>query len=131
MIPAIGRDAFDTPGAAIARPHANCYWVIPGRLLAGEHPGAIVAAQGMARIDALLDTRVRHFVDLTAEHEGPAPYVPILRERAATRDVRVAHRRFTIPDFGVQQADQFLFLRIVVLNATPLPRPNGARSRNE
>jgi len=101
MIPAIGRDAFDTPGDAIARPHANCYWVIPGRLLAGEHPGAIVAAQGMARIDALLDTRVRHFVDLTAEHEGPAPYVPILRERAATRDVRVAHRRFTIPDFGV------------------------------
>ena len=72
------------------RPHANCYWVIPGRLLAGEHPGAIVAAAGIARIDALLDAGVRQFIDLTAEHEGPAPYVPILLERAAARDVRVA-----------------------------------------
>jgi hypothetical protein len=101
---AIERHVFDTPGDSIARPHANCYWLIPGRLLAGEHPGAIVAAEGIARIDALLDTGVRQFIDLTAEHEGLAPYVPMLRERAAAQGVRVAHRRYAIADFGVPPA---------------------------
>jgi len=72
---------------------------------AGEHPGAIVAAQGIARIDALLDTGIRQFVDLTAEHEGPAPYVPVLFERAAVREIGVAHRRFAIRDFGVPSPD--------------------------
>ena len=99
--PAIERHVFDAPGDVIARPHANCYWLIPGQLLAGEHPGAIAAADCLARIDALLDAGVRQFIDLTAEHEGPAPYVPVLIERAAVRDVRVDHRRFAIPDFGV------------------------------
>jgi hypothetical protein len=101
IVPAIERHVLDTPGDVVARPHANCYWVIPGRLLAGEHPGAIVAAQGVARVDALLDAGVRQFIDLTAEHEGPGPYVSILFERAAARGVGVAHRRFAIADFGV------------------------------
>jgi len=92
------------PGDVIARPHANCYWLIPGQLLAGEHPGSIVAAEGIARLDALLDAGVRQFIDLTAEHEGPGSYVPILFERAAARRVRVAHRRHAIPDFGVPSA---------------------------
>ena len=36
--PAIERRVLDMPGDIVARPHANCYWVIPGRLLAGETP---------------------------------------------------------------------------------------------
>ncbi len=100
-VPAIERHILDTPGDVVARPHANCYWVIAGRLLAGEHPGAMVASEGIARVDALLDVGVRQFIDLTAEHEGPGPYVPILFERAAARGVGVAHRRFAIADFGV------------------------------
>ena len=41
-IPAIERRILDVPGDALPRPHANCYWLIPGQLLAGEHPGAIL-----------------------------------------------------------------------------------------
>jgi hypothetical protein len=104
IIPVIEHHVLDTPGDIVARPHANCYWLIPGRLLAGEHPGAIVAADGVARIDALLDAGVRRFIDLTAEHEGPGPYIAVLLERADERDLRVAHRRFAIPDFGVPSA---------------------------
>ena len=100
-IPAIERDAFDTPGDVIARPHANCYWLIPGQVLAGEHPGAIAVPDGIARVDALLDAGVRQFIDLTSEHEGPGSYVPILFERALTRGVRIHHRRSAIPDLGV------------------------------
>ena len=103
-IPVIEHHVLDTPGDVVARPHANCYWLIPDRLLAGEHPGAIVAAESIVRIDALLDAGVRRFIDLTAEHEGPGPYISILFERAATRGVRVDHHRFAIPDFGVPSA---------------------------
>ena len=78
--------------------------LIPGRLLAGEHPGAMDPSVGRARIEALLDTGVRQFVDLTAAHEGPAPYVAVLVDRAAARGVRVAHRRHAIPDMGVPSA---------------------------
>ena len=100
-VPAIERHVLDTPGDIVARPHANCYWVIPGRLLAGEHPGAMLASEGIARVDALLDAGVRQFIDLTSEHEGPGPYVAVLLERAAARGVGVAHHRFAFVDFGV------------------------------
>src|SRR5206468_2218569 len=50
----INRATFELPGDVIARPHANCYWLVPGRVLAGEHPGAITAAEVPNRVGALL-----------------------------------------------------------------------------
>jgi hypothetical protein len=88
-------------GDCLARPHANCYWLIPGRVLAGEHPGAIGAAEVPARVDALLDAGIRKFVDLTEEGERPAPYAETLRGRADALGLRVDHRRFAIRDLGV------------------------------
>jgi hypothetical protein len=102
--PQISRDLFDMPGDAVARPHANCYWLVPGRILAGEHPGAVTAAEVPGRVDALLDAGIRRFVDLTEEFERPAPYAHTLRERAAMRSIDAVHRRFAIRDFGVPSA---------------------------
>ncbi len=103
-VPAIERALLDAPGDALPRPHANCYWLIPEVLLAGEHPGAKFRSDCIVRIDALLDSGVRQFVDLTDFLEGPGPYVPILRERAWSRQLQVAHHRFAIPDFDVPTA---------------------------
>jgi hypothetical protein len=100
MTPAIERNLLDTPGDVRPRPHTNCYWLIPGVLLAGEHPRA-VTPDCTARIDALLDVGIRSFIDLTEEGEGPAPYTTILRDRAEARAARAAHRRFAIRDCGV------------------------------
>jgi hypothetical protein len=100
-IPAIERRVLEGPGDALRRPHPNCYWLIPGQLLAGEHPGAMLPAACVERIDAMLDTGMRHFVDLTDEGEAAMPYVPTLVERAGARGLRVDHRRFAIPDYGV------------------------------
>ena len=44
---------FDTPGDARQRPHGNCYWVLPGLWLAGEHPGADRGHPWPERIAAL------------------------------------------------------------------------------
>ena len=85
------------------RPHPNCYWLIPGVLLAGEHPRA-VAPDCAPRIDALLDVGIRSFIDLTEEGEGPAPYAPTLRDRAEARALHAMHQRFAIRDCGVPTA---------------------------
>jgi len=49
-------------------PLANSYWVLPGRLLAGEHPAGLTAEATRARLARLLDMGIDCFVDLT----GPA-----------------------------------------------------------
>ena len=104
-IPAIERRLLDAPGDVLPRPHPNCYWLIAGQLLAGEHPvSSIHRVDSTSRIDALLDAGVRQFIDLTEEGEGRAPYAPTLRDRAESRGLRAAHRRFAIPDFGVPSA---------------------------
>lgn len=102
--PRLERSRLEAPGDAAPRPHANCYWLVAGRLLAGEHPGALALAATAARLDALLDAGVREFVDLTAEHEGPGPYLPVLARRAAARAADIRHRRFAIPDYDVPPA---------------------------
>ena len=97
----VSRADFQTPGDALARPHPNCYWLVPGRLLAGEHPGALDAAKVPERVDALLDAGIRQFIDLTEEGERPAPYAATLRERSAAQGIRASHWRFAIRDLGV------------------------------
>ena len=100
-IPLIDRALLETPGDVIARPHANCYWLVPRRVLAGEHPGAVGATTVSERVDALLGAGIRQFIDLTEEGEPPAPYASTLRKRAGARGIRASHLRFAIRDLGV------------------------------
>ena len=86
-------------------PIPECYWVIPGRLLAGEYPGVPFAPERTRRrIDAFLEAGIDTFIDLTGDGEIQ-PYAPILREQAAAYDRAVAHKRFPIDDFGVPSVD--------------------------
>ena len=53
------------------RPLPNSYWVIPGRLLAGEYPiGDYTDAR--ARLALFREAGVNHFIDLTEPGELPA-----------------------------------------------------------
>jgi hypothetical protein len=54
------------------RPLPNSYWVIPGRLLAGEYPGGADFTDSRARLARVRDTGIDYFVDLTEEGELPA-----------------------------------------------------------
>jgi len=98
---AIDRSVLCSPGDSLDRPHPNCYWLLPGRLLAGEHPGMVRGGSVTATVDALLQAGIRQFVDLTEEHEPPPPYAFALRERARARGILAIYRRFAIPDCGV------------------------------
>lgn len=78
-------------------PHPNCYWVVSGKLMAGEYPGDLKADAARAKIGALLDAGINCFVDLT-EHEELIPYEPLLREEAGKRRAEVVHHRISIRD---------------------------------
>jgi hypothetical protein len=54
------------------RPLPNTYWVVPGRLLAGEHPAGTDAAASRARLARLHAAGIDTFVDLTEKGEMPA-----------------------------------------------------------
>jgi hypothetical protein len=73
-------------GDAQPLPHAECYWVVPGRLLAGAHPAV--------HVEVLLDAGIESFVDLTRANDDPAPYALELRGRARWHG-------FAITDFSV------------------------------
>ena len=47
----------------------NAYWVLPGRLLAGEHPAAAGAASLRERVKGLLAQGINCFIDLTESDE--------------------------------------------------------------
>jgi len=53
------------------RPLANSYWVLPGRLLAGEYPYGQSAAETQERLRQLLAAGIDAFVDLTQPGELP------------------------------------------------------------
>ncbi len=76
----------------------HAWWVIPGKLLAGEYPGATRASKAARKLKALLAAGVDSFVNLTEAGEkswGGTPMVPYHRGLPAR------HVRFPIPDTGV------------------------------
>jgi ADP-ribosylglycohydrolase len=78
---------------APALPLANAYWVLPGKLLAGEYPGGQSRAATRERLAGLVKAGVGLFVDLTEEGEL-APYEDQLPPG-------ISYRRFPLPDHGL------------------------------
>jgi len=89
------------------RPIPDSYWVEPGRVLAGEYPGARSDEQAREKLRQILSAGVTFFVDLTEEGEyNLRPYAPFLREESVTLDRSVVYRRLSIPDCGTVTAEE-------------------------
>ena len=84
-------------------PIADSYWVIPGRLLAGEYPGAPDDASARIKLQSILDAGVTAFIDLTEEGELNS-YGSFLPDGAAPGEQSVSHDRMPIRDLGVPSA---------------------------
>jgi ADP-ribosyl-[dinitrogen reductase] hydrolase len=74
-------------------PFPRSYWVLPGRLLAGEYPLPRDPEATVVPLQRLLAAGIDCFVDLTAADEN-APYQPLL-------PAGVRYLRFAIPDHRV------------------------------
>src|SRR5512138_1495941 len=82
-------------------PLPNSYWVIPGRLLAGEYPGTATLATTTERLHALLAAGVTLFVDLTEEGESPE-YSHLLMYAAGAEEIH--HVRYPVDDHEVPES---------------------------
>ena len=81
-------------------PLPDSYWVIPGRLLAGEYPGSKIESEVLPKLRKLLAAGVTFFVDLT-EAGVMVPYARILAEEAASLGAQAVHTRMGIRDMGI------------------------------
>ena len=85
---------------ALAVPLPNSYWILPGRLLAGEYPGDRRPSRAEEKLNLLVDAGIRTFVDLTESHEL-TPYEAWLESEADARGLAVRYQRFPIEDLNV------------------------------
>lgn len=82
-----------------AVPFPDSYWVIPGRLLAGEYPASPYFEEETRRkVRQLLRAGVNYIVNLTEEGEAK-PYEPALEEETAGAENACICQRFPIPDY--------------------------------
>ncbi len=79
------------------RPLPNTYWVVEGRLLAGEFPGGTSPSESRKRIGKLLGAGIDSFIDLTEPGELP-PYRDLLPPQ-------VDYYNRPMPDHGVPDND--------------------------
>jgi predicted protein tyrosine phosphatase len=87
-------------------PTLKCYWVLPGRFLAGEYPASrYFENQTQAILDRLLSLEIDTFIDLTQAGEMP-PYEAPLQQMAAWLDKSPVYQRFSIPDFDTPSTVQ-------------------------
>ena len=86
------------------RPIASSYWVAPGRLAAGEFPGAPHSSDARVKLRQLLQAGIDHFIDLTTPQDRLEPYAAIAKDEAAGLGLAVEWERHPIVDGSVPRS---------------------------
>lgn len=90
-------------------PIENSYWVVQGKLLAGEYPGAHIAREAKDRLARFLSSGVSCFIDLTYPGEfGIKPYEPLLAESERDDSSRPDYQRFSVGDMRVPTPESMI-----------------------
>jgi len=84
-------------------PFRNSYWVIPGKLLAGEYPDELEEHATRQKVTRMLQLGITVFIDLTNPGDIPIPYHPILREEADDLGMEVTIIEHQIADYGIPE----------------------------
>ena len=98
-------------------PIDDSYWLVPGRLLAGEYPGARTKDEARRKLRSFLNAGVNFFLDLTEEDEGLEPYALLLQEEAIAQERKVVHRRLPITDLDVPTTERMLEIQQTIAAA--------------
>ena len=96
------------------RPIPYCYWVVPGKLLAGEYPRYLDEESSREKVRKLTDAGVTAFIDLTVEgekHTEPLkPYAHLA--------VHATHERFPIRDMRTPKRDELTVAALDAMDRT-------------
>ncbi len=88
-------------------PNPNTYWVLPGRLMAGEYPRDEEDGPSRAKLSKYLDSGVTLFIDLTEPGEsGLKPYDELLNEASSSVGSEIEYVRLSIRDYDVPTREQ-------------------------
>jgi len=87
-------------------PYPESYWVIPGKLMAGEYPGEYDIEQTRGRVVSLLRCGLNSFIDLTRPADSFHPYRELLTSEAADFGLDVMWQNFPIEDFSTPSREQ-------------------------
>jgi hypothetical protein len=92
---------YTPPETASLRPLHDSYWVVPGKLLAGEYPSVSFSLDvTRRRLAAFLDGGFDTYINLTCEGEAQE-YAPMLSKMAADRGRTVNCFQHPIGDYGM------------------------------
>jgi hypothetical protein len=83
----------------------DSYWVIPGKLLAGEYPCSPRDVVVLSKLNALLDAGIRSFVDLTESADGLLAYRGVVMRLGADRGLDIHYRQMSIRDLDIPSVD--------------------------
>ncbi len=87
-------------GKTLDLPISNAYWVVEGKLMAGEYPGHNDPEVTRARLRSLMRIGIRTFIDLTREGDSDNPYQECLTSEAGDLGVTVSRINYPILDFS-------------------------------
>jgi protein-tyrosine phosphatase len=79
----------------------HAWWVEPGRLLAGEYPGARTPEKTRQKVRLIVDAGIDTIIDLTTPDDGLEPYEQDLMAAAEQAARQIRHYAYPIPDMGV------------------------------
>ncbi len=85
-----------------SNPIPHSYWIIPGRLLAGEYPRNFDEPSSLEKLQALTDAGITFFIDLTTPADGLTSYRTLLQHINASAE----YHSFPIPDVSVPQSSE-------------------------
>jgi len=80
-------------------PYPESYWVVPGKLMAGEYPGKYDSERTRQRVVSLLRCGLNAFIDLTRPADSFFPYLQVLKAEAEDFGLEVTWHNFPIDDF--------------------------------
>ena len=84
-------------------PFPYCYWVVPGRLLAGEYPRDYDEESSTQKLQSILKSGITVFIDLTEERDGLGPYTHLLNTLSPGN---ARCRNFPIRDLSVPKTEK-------------------------
>lgn len=93
------------------KPFDRCYWVIPGKLLAGSFPGRQDPEEASGKLKSLLACGIRHFINLMepdeVDHQGNplTPYEETAFRFGQDLNIPISCTRMPIKDLSVPSAE--------------------------
>ena len=88
----------------------DSYWVIPGKLLAGEYPCSPRDEDVLSKLNALLDAGIRSFLDLTESADGLRAYRGVVIRLGADRGLDIHYRQMSIRDLDIPTVDHMTLI---------------------